>query len=94
MKNIQIYKEEPDTNLEEIKRAEKIWGVEFPEEYKDKFTQLLDILGLDYGAADYISDPETGELSFLEVNSGPMFTAFDIASKNKLCEEMIDFLVS
>lgn len=35
MKNIKIYKEEFDTNVEEIKRAENIWGVEFPPEYKN-----------------------------------------------------------
>ncbi|MFZ1498045.1 MAG: SMI1/KNR4 family protein [Saprospiraceae bacterium] len=35
MKNIKIYKEEFDTNVEETKRAENIWGVEFPSEYKN-----------------------------------------------------------
>lgn len=34
-------------------------------------------LGLDFCAADFKSDPRTGELVFLEVNEQPMFARFD-----------------
>jgi glutathione synthase/RimK-type ligase-like ATP-grasp enzyme len=67
--------------------------VDFPEGHKDKFEKMTDILGLDFAAADYITNPETGELSFLEVNSGPMFTAFDLAADGALSKDMFDFLL-
>lgn len=67
--------------------------VPFPEQHKEKFIQMTDILGLDFAAADYITDPVTGELTFLEVNSGPMFTAFDIAAKGGLCQDMFKALL-
>ncbi|HPF47432.1 MAG TPA: hypothetical protein PK690_11230 [Emcibacteraceae bacterium] len=78
------YRENQDAKVEEVP---------FPEEYKEKFTKLTDILGLDFAAADYISDPETGELCFLEVNSGPMFAAFDHAAGGALCGDIINFLI-
>lgn len=78
------YRENQDAKVEEVP---------FPEEHKAKYTQLTDLLGLDFAAADYITDPQTGELCFLEVNSGPMFTAFDIASGGELCKDMFYFLI-
>lgn len=42
--------------------------------------RLMDALGMDYGAADFKTSPETGRLAFLEVNSAPMFSAFDLVS--------------
>lgn len=68
--------------------------VDFPEDQKEKFIQMTDILGLDFAAADYITNPETGELSFLEINSGPMFTAFDIAAKGSLSKDIFAFLTN
>jgi hypothetical protein len=37
-------------------------------------------------------DPKTGEFVFLEVNSQPMFAAFDRVSGGKLCDAIIDHL--
>ena len=39
--------------------------------------KLTDYLGMDFAAADFKTCPTTGELIFLEVNSSPMFAAFD-----------------
>lgn len=71
----------------------RVVEVPFPMEYKENFFQLTEALNLDFAAADYITDPEKGELALLEVNSGPMFTAFDIKGGNKLCGDMVDFLI-
>jgi len=58
----------------------------------DALGRLLSRLGLDFAAADFKSCPDTGRLLFLEVNTGPMFSAFDHASDRKLCEAMIKHL--
>jgi hypothetical protein len=47
---------------------------------------------MDYGAADFKADPETGALRFLEINNGPMFTAFDRASEGRLTRAMAEHL--
>lgn len=54
--------------------------------------RLLDVLDCDYCACDFKTDPETGEPVFLELNSGPMFAAFDINSDGALCRSMADWL--
>ncbi len=41
-------------------------------------------LQMDYGAADFKTDPETGELVFLELNSSPMFARFDLEINGQL----------
>jgi len=42
--------------------------------------KMMSRLGLDFGAADFKSDPDTGELIFLELNTSPMFAKFDLVS--------------
>jgi len=56
--------------------------------------RLMDALGMDYGAADFKTDPETGRLTFLELNAAPMFAAFDAASGHAVSDAIIDFLVA
>lgn len=46
-------------------------------------------LGLDYAAADFKTDPETGRLKFLEVNTMPMFTGYDDAARGRLSDAMV-----
>lgn len=43
-------------------------------------------------AADFKACPRTGRLLFLEVNSGPMFSAFDAAGHGCLTAAMADWL--
>lgn len=54
--------------------------------------ELMDRLGMEYGAADFKTDAETGELVFLEINSGPMFVAFDRASGYAVSDAILDYL--
>lgn len=53
---------------------------------------LMDRLGLDFGAADFKTCPETGRPLFLEVNSAPMFAAFDRVTAGALCDAILDWL--
>jgi glutathione synthase/RimK-type ligase-like ATP-grasp enzyme len=57
-----------------------------------KLAALMDHLQMDFGAADFKADPETGRLRFLEVNNSPMFAAFDAVSGGRLTRAMADFL--
>lgn len=54
---------------------------------------LMSELGMDFGAADFKSDPKTGNLVFLELNSSPMFVRFNQVSKGALCEAMLQELL-
>ena len=53
---------------------------------------LMGRLHMDFGAADFKACPQTGELRFLELNTGPMFVAFDAACDRALTRAMGDFL--
>lgn len=75
-------------------RATQNCRVEFMEgfssrELTDALRKLLTKLGLGFAAADFKTDAGTGRLLFLEVNTGPMFAAFNHASNGKLCDAMI-----
>ncbi|NES88777.1 MULTISPECIES: ATP-grasp domain-containing protein [Okeania] len=50
-------------------------------------------LRMDFGAADFKTDPKTKKLVFLELNSSPMFVRFDQVVKGSLCEAMIETLI-
>jgi hypothetical protein len=65
-----------------------------PTELTTAFASLLEKLGLDFAAADFKTCPDTGRLLFLEVNTGPMFAAFDRASKGRLCDAMVTGLLN
>lgn len=62
-----------------------------PQSVGAKLLQLCDRLELDFGAADFMLDDD-GELTFLEVNSQPMFAAFDRTVDGALCDAIIDSL--
>lgn len=66
--------------------------VPVPSATGDLLMRLCDHLNLDFAAADFMED-EHGNLHFLEVNSQPMFAAFDQASEGKLCDAIIDHLI-
>ena len=55
--------------------------------------KLMANLRMDFGAADFKTDPKTKQLVFLELNSSPMFVRFDQVLKGALCEAMIQTLI-
>lgn len=71
----------------------RVEPTEVPSQLIAGFGTLLAKLGLDFAAADFKTCADTGELLFLEVNNGPMFAAFDLATGGELCYTMIQTLV-
>ena len=65
---------------------------DLPKGLLNDLATLMQRLELDFGAADFKACPETGKLKFLEINNGPMFAAFDAASKGRLTGAISDFL--
>ncbi|MEZ0226783.1 MAG: RimK family alpha-L-glutamate ligase [Alphaproteobacteria bacterium] len=55
----------------------------------EAMTKLTDKLGLDYAAADLKTNPRTGRLEFLEVNTMPMFTGYDDAAQGRLSDAIL-----
>ena len=64
-----------------------------PQSESQNLKTLMDTLGMNFGAADFKTDPDTGELCFLEVNTSPMFAAFDEVAGGKLAKAILDTLV-
>ncbi len=54
--------------------------------------QLMDQLGLDFAAADFKRCPHSGAYRFLEVNSAPMFAAFDRIASGALVAALLNTL--
>lgn len=50
-------------------------------------------LGLDLTAADFKSCARTGELKFLEINSQPMWQAFDVVDEGAIARAILDDLL-
>lgn len=54
--------------------------------------RLMAALDMEFAAADFKTDAETGGLRFLEINSGPMFAAFDAVSDHAVSDAILDHL--
>jgi hypothetical protein len=80
------YRITPDCRVESINSI--------PSKLTSALGRLMDMMGLDFGAADFKTCPDTGQLVFLEINNGPMFAAFDRASNGRLTDAMISFLTT
>lgn len=62
-----------------------------PPDVSDRLVALCEELGLDFAAADFMR-ADDGEWCFLEVNSQPMFAAFDEVVDGRLCDAMVSWL--
>lgn len=82
------YREQQDARLAELELAR------LPADLQARLLELCERLGLDYAAADFKTDPDSGELAFLEINSAAMFVAFDRIVEGRLCDAIIDRLIS
>ncbi|MGK7940232.1 MAG: hypothetical protein AB4062_08810 [Crocosphaera sp.] len=71
--------------------AEVISLSEVPSEV-ESLRVLMAKLNMDFGAADFKSDPQTGKLIFLELNTSPMFARFNQVSQGALCKAMLKTL--
>lgn len=54
--------------------------------------KIMDILGMDWGAADFKESYQNGNYYFLEVDANPMFSVFDKVAKGFIGEEIVNFL--
>jgi hypothetical protein len=73
--------------------AELILLSEVPPELA-RLRKLMARLGMDFGAADFKTDPETGQLVFLELNTSPMFARFDQISGGQISAAIIHELTA
>ena len=64
-----------------------------PQDLERPLEALADQLGLDFAAADFKTCPRSGRLIFLEINTSPMFAAFDRAAAGALTGAMADWLL-
>lgn len=71
----------------------KITALAPPSDLTEPLGRLMEHLGLDFGAADFKRCPESGEYRFLEVNSAPMFSAFDRVVSGALSGAILDWLM-
>lgn len=65
-----------------------------PEPQLGLLRKLMHDLRMDFGAADFKTDPATGELVFLELNTSPMFARFNQVSEGRLASDMVRQLLS
>jgi glutathione synthase/RimK-type ligase-like ATP-grasp enzyme len=64
-----------------------------PSEYiTQPLKRLMAVMGLDWCAADFKTDQETGQLIFLEINSNPMFAVFDKVAQRRITKAIAGFL--
>lgn len=68
------------------------WLPHPPTDLVSKLRKLAKLLKLDFLAADFKMCPQTNTMRFLEVNSAPMFAAFDFASQGRLTRQMLSCL--
>jgi hypothetical protein len=73
--------------------AELILLPEVPQELA-MLRKLMSRLGMDFGAADFKTDPDTGHLVFLELNTSPMFARFDHISGGQISAAIIHELTA
>jgi len=81
-----------DEAVAALDSAPKIKRVTVPLHLLGPLRKLTNRLGLTYAAADFKASAESDALIFLEVNSNPMFAAFDHASDGALVDGMLDWL--
>jgi hypothetical protein len=60
-----------------------------PTSYLIRLQELMAEMHLQWAAVDLIKSSASGELVFLEINSNPMFAAFDRASEGKLSRRLV-----
>ena len=71
-----------------------VHAVPVPSRAAQPLHALMREFRMDFGAADFKTDPDSGELVFLELNTSPMFARFDAACGGALCRAMIEHLTA
>ena len=71
-----------------------VQAVPVPSRAAQPLHALMREFRMDFGAADFKTDPDSGELVFLELNTSPMFARFDAACGGALCRAMVEHLTA
>ncbi len=66
----------------------EVWPIDVPA-CAPTLLRLKDSFGMDFGAADFKTDPQSGEWVFLELNTSPMFVRFNEVCEGLLCQAMV-----
>jgi hypothetical protein len=82
----------PDLDYREHQNVRLTFLEKVPPGLETGLAALTDEVGLDFAAADFKTCPKSGKLIFLEVNTSPMFVAFDRAAGGALTAAMADWL--
>jgi glutathione synthase/RimK-type ligase-like ATP-grasp enzyme len=82
----------PSLDYRALQDAE-VEPVPVPEPEAQALLALMRELRMDFGAADFKTDPATGALVFLELNTSPMFARFDAACGGVLAACMVQHLL-
>jgi hypothetical protein len=90
-KFISFHLASPDLDYRERNRV-KLTVAAAPRNIQRKLRALTDMLQLDFAAADFMLDSR-GQYRFLEVNTQPMFAAFDKVAEGRICDAIIDHLM-
>jgi hypothetical protein len=77
------YRTTPDARVERARNDPRLIA---------KLAKFMDAQHLEFGAADFKMQPKTRRMLFLEVNSGPMFAAFDAASEGAVSRAITRWL--
>jgi hypothetical protein len=80
------YRESRNRNIE--------WIDHLPGSTVEGLGRLMASMGLDWCAADFKAHPESGDLTFLEINSNPMFSVFDRVGRGAIADAIVQFLSS
>jgi glutathione synthase/RimK-type ligase-like ATP-grasp enzyme len=86
--------ESPSLDYRELQDASITFVDTTPSEVGTKLLALAKKLGLTFAAADFKTNAATQQWIFLEINSAPMFAAFDTYANGGLTDRMADFLMS
>lgn len=82
----------PSLDYRELQDAQ-LRAVPVPRE-TEALARLMGEFRMDFGAADFKTDPDTGQLVFLELNTSPMFARFDACVDGALCQAMVEHLTA
>jgi glutathione synthase/RimK-type ligase-like ATP-grasp enzyme len=90
---ISFWMHSPSLDYRANQDANVVWEKKLPLDIVEKLQVLMQKLQMNFGAVDLKTNPDTQLLEFLEINSNPMFAAFDKASNGLVSKKMLDFLL-
>ena len=71
----------------------KIREVEVPAHEDAGLRRLMSAMRMDFGAADFKRDPDSGAWHFLELNTSPMFALFDELCEGRISDAILEELI-